>query len=72
MTKKWRDTYLLEKYISDYPEEIELSTNTGTFKTLTKTIEFDAKTRIIELDKIIKEADEKIKIFQTDAGSLRH
>ena len=68
MSKKWKNISLIEKYMSDSPDEIELSTNnTGTFKTITKTIEFDAKTKIIELDKIIKEADEKSKFLPNRA-----
>ncbi len=62
MKKVWQKFDLMEQLSRDDSNELELTTDgSSSFKTLTKTIEFDAKTKIIELDKIIREAHAKKK-----------
>ena len=62
MKKIWQKFDLMEQLTKDNGLELELTTDgSSSFKTLTKTIEFDAKTKIIELDKIIRDAHAKKK-----------
>ena len=60
MTKTWKQIELIESSLSDATKEHHLSfEKTDEFSYITKSIEFDAKTKIIELDKIIREAQQK-------------